>query len=114
MKRSEVFESLDPPAGGLARLRARLDRRRSNVRRIAFVAAPVAVAVAALLVIVLGRTRAPDLVASARESGGIDPSALGFAAPPKRFVVAESQSTATLDVPTTDSNVVFVWVGTTQ
>jgi hypothetical protein len=114
MKRGDVFEVLDPPPGGLARLGARLDQRASRARRATFVAVPLAFALAALLVFVLGRPRAPDLVAAARANAGIDPSRLGLADPPPRIAIVDSQTTGMVSVPTTDPNVVFVWVGTTQ
>jgi hypothetical protein len=113
MKRDDVFERLEPPPGGLARLRSRLDRPRSNAWRMAFVAVP-ALAVAALVVLVLGRPRAPDLLTAARENGGIEPAALGLAAPPQGVAVVDSQSAGVIGVPTTDPKVVFVWVGTTE
>jgi hypothetical protein len=115
MKRADVFEELDPPPGGLVRLRARLDRpdrSRSNLWRVAFVAAPASLAAAALLVFVLGRPEPPDLVAAAREGGGIAPSALGLSPPPPTVAVVDTHFAGLLSVRTTDPNVVFAWVGT--
>jgi hypothetical protein len=113
MRRDDVFERLEPPPGGLARLRSRLDRPRSKAWRRTFVAVP-ALAVAALLVLVLGRPRAPDLVAAARENGGIEPAALGLAMSPPGVAVVDSQTAGVIGVPTDDPKVVFVWVGTTE
>ena len=56
MKKSELFEPLEPPPGGLTRLRARLGERRAPAWR------PVLVAASALAFVVVGTltSRAPQ------------------------------------------------------
>lgn len=114
MRRDELFERLDPPPGGLAALRARMDARPRLALRLAPLA--FAVATAALVVFVLHRGRAPDLVAAARQLAGAPEIALGLAPMPAAAVAIEKDdraTTALTEVPTKDPRVAFYWVSST-
>jgi hypothetical protein len=71
MKREDVFERLDPPLGGLTKLRTRLEGRPSTCPWVlhACLAGAVLAAVALVLVLVMRRPKV-DLVATARASSG--------------------------------------------
>lgn len=117
MKHEEVFEQRDPPPGGLSRLRERLDGRRSRVWKLSFVAAPAALAIAAIVFLVLSRPRAPDLVTAARHRGGLDEVALGLASSPAASVALGDDNRATTGIAemrSANPNVVFAWVVSTE
>jgi hypothetical protein len=121
MKRNEIFERLDPPPLGVAKLRERLaahERRSAGRARIALVAVPTALALAAaVLLLVLTRPRVPDLVAAARSRGDLDGVALGLSDARQVSVslAPERQATAGLvAVQTENPNVVFYWVASTE
>jgi hypothetical protein len=111
MKPEDIFERLDPPAGGLARLREKLDARPSNVRYLAFAGA---VAAAAAILFFLTWPRTPDLVSAARAQGGVDDVALGLAPPSRSVAVVDTKTAGSEIVTTSDANVVFVWISSTQ
>lgn len=115
MRRDEIFEKLEPPPGGLAALRARMDAPRSSrVRR--FAVPVLALAAAALVLVVVSRDRAPDLVSAARQRGGPSEVALGLAPMPAFTVAIDAEQRATsalAEVHTTDPNVAFYWVSST-
>jgi len=106
MKHREVFERLDPPPGGLARLRDRLeDRPRARWARLVWAPA-VALGVAVVFVRVGGGK--VDVLAAARGQGGASEVGLGLSAPPEAVVTLtdESRSTTALArVPTSDPRV---------
>jgi hypothetical protein len=113
MRRDEIFERLEPPPGGLAALRARMDAR----PRRAHLLVPLALAVAAAVVLlVVGRGRTPDLVAAARQRGDAPEIELGLAPRPASPVAVEREdraTTALAEVQTADPRVVFYWVSST-
>jgi hypothetical protein len=116
VKRDDVFDRVAPPAGGLAALRARLDRKASGARFVLAAAAAVAV-VAAIALILAGRRDAVDVAALARDHGGPSAITLGLAGPPAAAVTLtdDQRATAALDaVPTSDSRVAFYWVSSTS
>ena len=119
MKHEDVFERRDPPLGGLARLRKRLDESPSSPSRVwevAVVAAP-ALAIAAIVLLVLSRLQTPDLVAAARGHGGLDEVALGLASLPAAPVALAESTRATAgiaEVRTSNPNVVFAWLVSTE
>ena len=86
MQRPDVFPVLEPPPGGLARLRDRLERERGRRRRLW---APVLVACAASLALVLlvrfPHRVEPTAIFLSPVSGDVHPAliALGLAAPPR-------------------------------
>lgn len=111
---TSLLETLDPPAGGLAKLRRRLDRRnRRRVvvqRSLAFAGAAAVVVVLAVAIPLVGSSsRAPlpigdELVAMQ----------LGIVASPTEAAsvpTAERTKTALLRVPTDDDRVVLYLVG---
>lgn len=114
MKREDLFERLEPPAGGVATLRQRMNARPSSMaRRLVPLAATLAIAAALLLFVFWSRSRTPDLVAAARQRAGLEQVALGLA--PSPGVVAapteeERASTALAEVPTSNRTVAFYWV----
>jgi hypothetical protein len=113
-----LFEVLDPPPGGIAKLRERLDaddRSMSRVKRFAFVAAP-ALAIAAAVLLVMNQPRVPDLVGAAKAHGGVDEVALGLSnAQQASVVIAPTSNNAGLvPVKTENPNVSFYWVATTE
>jgi hypothetical protein len=114
MNHDEIFERLEPPAGGLATLRTRLEARSNPARRLALPAFALAVAMLALF---LSKQGAPlDPLAVARSSGGPAEVSLGFAAMPSAVVTIEEASRATTalaEVPTSNPNVAFYWVSST-
>ena len=112
MKRAELFERIDPPPGGLAALRERLDARSSR-RFVPLLA--IAGAAAVVLFFVLGRPR-PDAAARARTHVDTSEVALGLAPmPAERVAIADDArgTTALVAVPTKDPNVAFYWVQST-
>ena len=115
MRRDEIFERLDPPPGGLAELRARIAAPPRRARRRAL---PVlAVAAAALVFLVVSGDRPPDLVSAARRRADTAEIALGLAPVPAAAVAIDPEQRATAalaEVRTTDPNVVFYWVGSTE
>jgi hypothetical protein len=120
MKHDELFEKIDPPRGGLAKLRARLDEGSSRSRwwKRALVVAPAALAVAAIVLLVLSRPQqTPDLVAAARSNGGLDEVSLGLAASPAAPValVDDDRATAAIaEMRSSNPNVVVAWVVSTK
>jgi hypothetical protein len=115
MKRDELFEKLEPPPGGLARLRARMDARPRRKR----VVVPLAFAFAAaaiVLLVVVGRGRAADPLSAARQRGDAPEIALGLARMPGAAVTIDDEARATTalaEVPTQDPHVAFYWVSST-
>lgn len=115
MKRDEIFEKLEPPPGGLAALRARIHAPRPTRARRVLVPA-FAVAAAALVLVVLSRDRAPDLVSAARQRGDTAEVTLGLAPMPAAAVAIDPEQRATsalAEVHTTNPNVAFFWVSST-
>jgi hypothetical protein len=110
MRHDEIFERLDPPPGGLAALRARMNARPSFARR----AAPIAVGLALAAIIVLVVTRRPDPVAAARAHADVGEVALGLAPMPSAPVsVDDPTTTAIVPVKTENPRVAFYWVSST-
>jgi hypothetical protein len=114
MRHDDVFERLDPPPGGLAALRARMDAR-PRVRRVA----RFAFVVAAALLLFLYFTRhdgAPDLLMAARLQGDAPEIALGLAPMPEAPVAIiddDRTTTALAGVRTANPSVAFYWVSST-
>ncbi len=119
MKREEVFEHLDPPAGGVAKLRERMNARSSSsiVRVRALFPVAAALAVAAVVLLILSRRESPpDLVSAARARGGLDQVTLGLAPAPATSAALsdeERATTALTEVPTSNRTVAFYWVSST-
>jgi hypothetical protein len=119
MKREDLFEELEPPPGGLAKLRERMNARpsariRARVQR--FVPATAALAIAAIVFLFFWSRRPPDLVAAAREHGATEQVALGLAPSLGRSAaVADTArgTTALSEVSTSNPNVAFYWVMST-
>jgi hypothetical protein len=116
MKREEVLERLTPPAGGLADLRTRIERRRNffAVRASLVGAFAVAVVVALLL---FSRKPVPDLAKQARAHDDGTFVALGLVGAPHETVQIAAQdrdTTALVRVPTSRSDVAFYWVASTR
>lgn len=114
MKREEIFERIDPPPGGLAALRERLDARSS--RRFVPLFALAGAAVAIVVFLVVGR-RHDDVTARARTHVDTSEVALGLAPMPATPVAIAGDSretTALVAVPTKDPNVSFYWVQSTD
>ena len=113
MKREDVFEVFEPPAGGLSALRARLEAR--PLRRLRF--APIAAfAMAAAALYVLSRPDAPDLVKAAGRHADPSAVALGLAPMPEAPVaLAREQrgTTALAEVKTSNPDVAFYWASST-
>ena len=116
MKREEVFEQLEPPPGGVARLRERMtERPSSTVRRLVPVAGALAVA-AVVLLVWSRRETTPDLVSSARQRAGLEQVALGLAPAPvgsAALTKDERTTTALAEVPSSNRAVAFYWVSST-
>lgn len=109
MKHEEIFELRDPPPGGLAKLRARMDARPRHAPRIAI---GLAFALAAIAIFLLTRRHEPTLLEAARTHVAPAEVELGLASPPaQRVVLAESErgSAVLVEVPTQDPNVSFYW-----
>lgn len=116
MKREELFERLSPPAGGLADLRERMDRRPNFLPRYVPVAA-AALAVAAVFLLAPAEAEPPDLLARAHAKGDAAEMVLGLAPVQKDPVVladAERGASALERVPTSRADVAFYWVGSTR
>jgi hypothetical protein len=114
MKREDVFERLEPPPGGVAKLRERMAARPSSMRRLVPVAA--ALAIAAVVLLFWSRGTTPDLVAAARHRAGLEQVALGLAPAPGGAVALtdeERATTALAEVPTSNPAVAFYWVSST-
>ena len=117
----QMFERVDPPSGGLATLRARLDAEERRTRSARWWLAGAAVAAIATVAVLFG----PGLVTSsqvatfaslpgAREMG---PAliAVGLAPPASEPVSVPSSArnaTAVQRVPLATDDVVFYWVAT--
>jgi hypothetical protein len=118
MKREDVFERLEPPPGGVAKLRERMTARPpSMVRRLVPATAALAVAAAVLLFFFWSRGATPDLVAAARHRAGPEQVALGLAPASGRSAVVtdeERATTALAEVPTSNPTVAFYWVSSTD
>ena len=114
MKREDVFERLEPPPGGVAKLRERMTARPSSMaraRRLVPVAA--ALAIAAVVLLFWSRRTPPDLVAAARHRAGLEQVALGLAPAPRGSAALtdeERETTALAEVPTSNPTVAFYWV----
>jgi hypothetical protein len=117
MKREDVFERLEPPPGGVAKLRERMTARPSSIgRRLGPVAAPLAIAAVVLVFLFWPSDTTPDLVAAARHRAGLEQVALGLAPAPGGPAVLtddERGTTALAEVPTSNSSVAFYWVSST-
>jgi hypothetical protein len=112
MKRDELFDVKEPPNGGLARLRQRLDERPRVFRWP--IAVGLAAAIALLLLLVRARRDIPDLVAEASARGEASSIGLGLAPVPRSAVILEpSTMTAMVEVTTSDPKVAFYWVSST-
>ena len=118
MKREDVFERLEPPPGGVAKLRERMTARPSPmVRRLVPVAA--ALAIAAVVLLFWSRRTTPDLVAAARHRAGLEQVALGLAPSvgerggPAALTEDERATMALAEVPTSNPTVAFYWVSST-
>ena len=115
MKHDEIFERLNPPPGGLAALRARMDARPRVLRRVAPFAF-AATALALLLFYFIRRESAPDLVLAARLMGEAPEVALGLAPMPAAAAAipaGDRATTALAEVRTSNPNVAFYWVSST-
>jgi hypothetical protein len=116
VKHDDVFERIDPPPGGLATLRARMEARPRVVRRVA----PFALGAAAVALLFLYFTRhenAPDLVTAARMLGDAPEVALGLApmpAVPAAIVVDDRATTALAEIRTANPSVAFYLVSSTS
>jgi hypothetical protein len=112
----DLFPRLDPPPGGLAALRARIDARPHAPRRFA----PFALAGAAVLLLLVywvRRQREPDLIALARSLGDAPEVELGLAvmpAVPVAIAVDDRATTALAEVRTANPSVAFYWVSSTS
>jgi hypothetical protein len=115
VKHDDIFEPIDPPSGGLATLRARMEARPRVFRRVA----PLAFAAAAVALVVLYFTRresAPDLVTAARMLGGVPEIALGLApmpGVPVAIAADDRATTALAEVRTANPSVAFYLVSST-
>ncbi|HEY3450500.1 MAG TPA: hypothetical protein VGK67_29360 [Myxococcales bacterium] len=105
-RRSELFRQLEPPPGGMALLRERLERRRQ--RRTWLLGVPAAAA-AACVALVLGlRPPPPDPL---RERLLADPMVYSLGLRPAQAqVAAGSGKTALAKVESGNPNVVVYWV----
>jgi hypothetical protein len=118
MKREDVFERLEPPPGGIAKLRERTTataRPSLTVRRLVPVAA--ALAIAAVVFLFWSRRTTPDLLAAARRHAGLEQVALGLAPSSDRSAVLTDEERATTglaEVPTSNATVAFYWVSSTE
>lgn len=119
-----LFEELEPPPGGLASLRARIETDHRRQRRLRVVMA-TAVTIVGLVVGVFylqpptptATMGAPtiDLIAGAQNDPGL--IALGLAPLPSETVTVRSpdgRRAATQHVPTTNDDVVFYLFGTVR
>ena len=113
LQENQLFPRLEPPAGGLARLRsglAGLETRRPSRRRWA-VATALPVAIAALTAIWIGRSRAvdsPEAIFAAEARPVL--MRLGVLEPPDDPVTAAGGSEQTLiRVPVNGNQVLFYW-----
>jgi hypothetical protein len=115
MKHEDVFEQLEPPRGGLAKLRERMAPRPSWMAR-RLVPMTAALAVAAVVLFLSRRGKAPDLVAAAHHHGGVEEVSLGLAPSPGGPLVPTAggrATTALAEVPTSNPTVAFYWVSST-
>jgi hypothetical protein len=115
MKREDVFERLEPPPGGVAKLRERTSARPSSMAR-RFVPVAAALAIAAVLLLFWSRGRTPDLVAAAHARGGLEEVSLGLAPALDRSAALTGDvraTTALAEVPTSNPAVAFYWVSST-
>jgi hypothetical protein len=117
MKREDLFEPIDPPPGGLAKLRERLTARPASMaRRLVPVGAALAIAAVVLLFVFWSRSTTPDLVAAARHRAGPEQVALGLApasAGPVALTAEERATTGLAEVQTSNPSVAFYWVSST-
>ena len=117
MKRDDVFERLEPPPGGMAKLRERMTARSSPaVRRLVPTFAALAIAAVVLLFLFRSRPAPPDLVTAARHQGALEQVALGLApssGSPVALTAEERGTTALAEVRTTNPTVAFFWVSST-
>ncbi len=105
-RRSELFRQLEPPPGGLALLRERLETRRQ--RRAWLVGVPAFAAAACAVLVLALRQPAPDPV---REGLLADPlvHSLGLR-PAQADVAAAEGQTALTQVPSANPHVAIYWV----
>ncbi|MDB4998819.1 MAG: hypothetical protein JWM74_6251 [Myxococcaceae bacterium] len=116
MKHDDLFEHLEPPHGGLAKLRERMTTEQPSwmARRLVPMAATLAIA--AVVLLFLWSRRTPDLVAAARQRGGPEQIALGLApvmVGSAALTDEERATTALAQVPTSNKAVAFYWVSST-
>jgi hypothetical protein len=110
MRHDEVFERLEPPPGGLTRLRGRIHTRSRRRAPLLVVAFAVVAACVALLIV---RRRGPDLVTLAHTHPDTSEIGLGLApmpADPVALTAEQRTTTAMREVHTANSNVSFYWV----
>lgn len=118
MKREELFERLEPPPGGVAKLRERMAARPAStfvVRRLVPAAAALAIA-AIVLLFWSRREKTPDLLAAARDRAGLEEVALGLAPSPRSSAALsgnERTTAALAEVPSSNGAVAFYWVSST-
>jgi hypothetical protein len=107
-----IFEVLEPPAGGLDRLRARLghDRRRRTAFRIAWAGAASLVLAAATVLMLTLPAGSPEEFRDARVHLGLLPRPSESVTIP----VGSRHRTAALRVPLPDDRVVFYRVSTLE
>lgn len=116
MKREDVFERLTPPKGGLADLRARIDRGPNAFG----LRAPLVVMFATAAVVTsifFSRKPVPNLIEQARAHDDGAEIALGLVAAPHETVQISAQdrgTTALVRVPTARTDVAFYWVASTR
>ncbi len=92
MKRSDLFRRVEPPPGGLGRLRAAMRAPASQPRRWRWVASGALTAALASLAVLTRRPPAP-----ARTE-------------PVQLAAADRETAGLVRVPTADPQVVFYWV----
>jgi hypothetical protein len=113
MRHRDAFEKLEPPPGGLARLRGRLeDRPRARWPRVMVV---FATGLAVIAIVVRTSGGKIDVLAFAEREGGGSEVRLGLSAPPEAAVMLTGESrfnAAIARIPTSDARVVMVQVAT--
>ncbi len=111
MKHEEVFEQLTPPAGGLDRLRERLDERPRAWLRFAPPAVAFAVALAAAALLFFPG-EAPDPVLRA-DTAEVEVGRLPMPTAAVSLVGEQRATAALSEVKTANPDVAFYWVSST-
>ena len=118
---AQLSERLEPPPGGIAKLRERMTAtaRPSSLtaRRLVPVAATLAIAAAVLVFVFWSRNKTPDLIAAARHRAEPEQVALGLAPASGGSAALTSEeraTTALAEVHTTNPTVAFYWVSSTE